>query len=378
MVAHIPAVGSLVDEAQMYELIGGAAAVDRFAVSGADVLLGPAGTAVITQAGDDAGRSGVWSAGEVRVLGPAPAPVTERLVGRPATRGTDDTTLPLHLLARVDEGLLYLGSGRLGMAHTEHGPDHLTEQQLISCALRPDAPLDKVVLDRVRPVGATADLPGLAWLGSVNSDRGAALKEFTTAWHSTTVVAATASGPFHADLPQPLRDFYRLAQQRPAALGVQNYILPPSKIRADGEFLTFGFENQGCFDWSLRWMPGEPQADPTVWFRADNDNPVAEQEPLSGFLIQFALYEAAMGAEFLATALGVTPQQLEQLTAGLVRVPLRPFLPWTPTDFYVAPGLVMHIGRSDDEQFEIWAGAAHRSALLALADSDIDWNTFDG
>ncbi|MCX4738568.1 hypothetical protein [Streptomyces antibioticus] len=59
--------------------------------------------------------------------------------------------------------------------------------------------------------------------------------------------------------------------------------------------LVFGAENQGGFVWSLLWTLGEEETDPTVWFCEDGEGPIAEQEPLSGFLLQFSLFEAAMG-----------------------------------------------------------------------------------
>ncbi|GGN96231.1 hypothetical protein GCM10011579_097460 [Streptomyces albiflavescens] len=62
--------------------------------------------------------------------------------------------------------------------------------------------------------------------------------------------------------------------------------------------LIFGEEDQGGFFWSLLWTLDGLEADPTVWFLEYDEPPIAEQEPLSGFLIQFSLYEAAMGADY--------------------------------------------------------------------------------
>jgi hypothetical protein len=65
-----------------------------------------------------------------------------------------------------------------------------------------------------------------------------------------------------------------------------------------------------------------------VWLREYDEPPIAEQEPLSGFLLQFSLYEASMGADHLAFRNRLTAQQVERLTEGLRPVPLRPF--WQP------------------------------------------------
>jgi hypothetical protein len=143
--------------------------------------------------------------------------------------------------------------------------------------------------------------------------------------------------------------------------------------------LVFGEENQGGFFWSLLWTLDGPEADPTVWFREYDEPPIAEQEPLSGFLIQFSLYEASMGADYVALSCQLTAQQVDRLTERLLPVPLRPFWPGAPTRFYVAPGLVLHVSDGGgDNGFSAWAGATHRSALAPLADAPIEWDQFDG
>ncbi|MGW4819790.1 hypothetical protein ACWEP4_12505 [Streptomyces sp. NPDC004227] len=183
------------------------------------------------------------------------------------------------------------------------------------------------------------------------------------------------------DLPDGLRHFYQLAQHRPRSLGAQNRILPASERRTDpkGELLVFGEENQGGFFWSLLWTLDGPEADPTVWFREYDEPPTAEQEPLSGFLIQFSLYEAAMGADYVALPRRLTAQQVDRLTDGLLPVPLRPFWPGAPTRFYAAPGLILHVSDGGgDNGFRAWAGATHRSALAPPADVPVEWSVFDG
>jgi hypothetical protein len=142
--------------------------------------------------------------------------------------------------------------------------------------------------------------------------------------------------------------------------------------------LVFGVESQGGFFWSLLWTLDGPEADPTVWFREFDEEPIAEQEPLSGFLIQFSLFEASMSADYRALPRRLTATQAAQLTETLHLVPLRPFWPWAPTHFYVAPGLVVHVSSEDGEEFEAWVGTSHRSALAPLADLPVDWIRFDG
>ncbi|MFJ6523089.1 hypothetical protein ACIQJ4_33115 [Streptomyces filamentosus] len=357
-------------------LVGGSVGLGCFSVGGAGVVVGPAGTVVVVEAGDAPARSGVWNAEEVRLVGPAPAPVMERLMGAPWGAGGGE--LPIHIAVRAGGGVLYLGTAWMSRAESSDGV-------LTSCELRFEAPLSRELLDRVRPPLPPERLPDLEWLGEVNGDRAAALERFVTGWYPLADAAGSpvAGSPLNGSasrLPDGLRRLYRLAERRPGVLGVQNRIVPEQGLHTDplGEMLVFGVENQGGFFWSLLWTLEEPEADPTVWFREFDEEPMAEREPLSGFLIQFSLFEASMGAEYLALPRRLTAPQVERLTEALCLVPLRPFWRGAPTHFYVAPGLVLHVTSTDGEAFDAWAGATHRSALAPLADLPVDWNRFDG
>lgn len=370
------------NDIQAYALCGDTATAERFTFNSATVVIGTAGTVIIVEAGDSLDRSGVWNADEIRLVGPAPTPVRERLVEQPWAGGTEYARLSVHLLVRVPEGLLYLGTGFRIHAEMTLSPG-CSEHVLTNCTLRLDSPLSKHVLDRVRPLLPPENLPGLEWLEHMNGNRTRALEQFITGWYPAT---SEAPGPSPAqppalDLPDGLRQFYRLAEHRPGCLGVQNRILPASERRTDptGEMRVFGVENQGGFSWSLLWTLDESEPDPTVWFCECGEPPVAEQEPLSGFLIQFSLFEASMGADYVAVPRRLTARQVDRLTEGLHPVPLRPFWPGAPTRFYVAPGLVLHVSTErDGSGFDAWAGATHRSALAPLADAAVDWNRFDG
>lgn len=381
MVDHMPAIPSAPLTDETYVLVGGPAGADTFSFGGAYVVVGRAGTVIITEAGDALDKSGVWSADEVRLLGPAPEPVMERLMGRPSARGSGDTSLPIHLMVRTDKGFLHLGTGQVTRAATVIRPG-CTDPELSCCLLRPDTLLSRAMLDQVRPSPAAVDLPGVDWLGEVNGDRAAALEQFITGWYP-----AGAADRQSVQVPQPssmlpggLKQLFRLAEQRPGVLGVQNRLLTDLVTTTDhqGEMRVFGEENQGGFFWALLWTLDDPETDPTVWFREYNEPPIAEQEPLSGFLIQFSLFEAAMGAEYVAIPHHLAVQQIAELTEGLRPVPLRPFWPWAPTRFYVAPGLVLYVSDEGEGKFSTWAGATHRAALAPLADADIKWSSFDG
>ncbi|MGW0081149.1 hypothetical protein [Streptomyces sp. NPDC003393] len=85
MVEQVPALplGVLTGEAQAFALVGDAEDTERLTFGGATVVIGPAGTVIVTEAGyRGPDKSGVWNAEEVRLFGPAPATATERLAGR--------------------------------------------------------------------------------------------------------------------------------------------------------------------------------------------------------------------------------------------------------------------------------------------------------
>lgn len=293
---------SLLNDMQALALSGDATTSDSYTFGSNTAVIGSAGTVIIVEAGDALNRSSVWNAEEVRLLGPAPTPVRERLVDRPGEWGTSDARLPVHLMARLPQGLVYLGTGTVAQAGTELRPGH-AEHILTDCVLRLDTALSRPDLDRVRPVLPPPDLPGLEWLSNVNRDRRTALEQFLTGWYpamSEALETPSVQAPA-LDLPEGLRYFYHLSQRHPDALGVQNRILPAAKLGTDHDgLIVFGEENQGGFVWAMARTPDGPAADPTVWFRGYDEPPVAEQEPLSGFLLQFALFEAAMGADYLA------------------------------------------------------------------------------
>ncbi|MFF4548829.1 hypothetical protein [Streptomyces sp. NPDC001435] len=116
----------------------------------------------------------------------------------------------------------------------------------------------------------------------MNGDRAAELEQLINGWH-----------PAVSDAPRP---------PRPTSPTLEL----PDGLRQRGHF------------WALLWTLGCPEADPTVWLREYDEPPVAEQEPLSGFPIQFSLCEAAMGADHLELRNRLTARQVERLTERLL------------------------------------------------------------
>ncbi|MFF4622558.1 hypothetical protein [Nonomuraea jabiensis] len=232
------------------------------------------------------------------------------------------------------------------------------------------------MLDRVRPPSAPTTLPGLDWLDHVNDDRATALRQFIEGWYplpDTDRVPTTPSVGVH----EALAAFYRLAQGRPEVLGVQNFIRPAGELTtgADG-LLEFGYENQGGFYWSL----DPSQDDPIVWTDDEPAYRYAERERLSGFLLQFSLYEAMVSARYHAGGGPVPTPIASELLSTLRRVPLKTWMwPLYQTSFYVAPGLIACVDDDEEnEECDISFGATHRSLLRPLANQGIKWAVFDG
>ncbi|MFJ8134338.1 hypothetical protein [Streptomyces hydrogenans] len=351
---------------------------DVFPVPGATVALGATSTVIVAKASDDPAASGVWNAEEFRLIGPAPAPVTSRLMGPMpfSTAGAPQEAL-LHLFVRLDDICLYLGVVQVSMC--EAGDDVLSR-----CDLRISPPLKREILDLVRPAVTLPPLPGLDWLSDAGANPGKALEGFATGWYPESDAQAwdVAMPDF---IPGALADFYRLAARRPALMGSHNRIVPMAELRAQegAELLVFGVECQGGWTWSIPRTAGDTDVDPCVRLedaRFEDHRCAAEQEPLSGFLLQFALKEAAVTAPYVACSFDLPRRFLPRLESCLQRVRLQPFLaPIAPTDFLVAPGLVATVTPGwDDDKVEVRIGAGRRSALHPLVRLDIPWRSFDG
>ncbi|MFE4513418.1 hypothetical protein ACFRMQ_04345 [Kitasatospora sp. NPDC056783] len=362
-----------VDETALLSLAG----PDRTAypLPGATVVLGAAGTVILAEAGDDPEAACVWNHHEFRLLGPAPDPVGARFGIGCGCRPLDGYDLPVHLAVRLGPGrLLYVGVLRKATAHGSN-------RTMLSCTLRFDPPLSDEILALVRPpsTGSVPPLPGMDWLDHVDTDPCRALELFVTDWYPTGPVTEPPPEPPRS-VPPVLRVFHRLAARHPGLLGRQNYLRRPEDYRVveSGDRLVIGDENQGCWHWSIPWEPDATGTDPTVWHTREVDAPTAEPEPLSRFLLHFALYEAPVGP-YVAWGSGPTAEVLPRLKGLLRRVPLRSFhSPSMPSELHVAPGVVAHTPAASVPAGGFHVTARHRSLLRPFADIGLTWGRFDG
>ncbi|MGK5558356.1 hypothetical protein ACSNOI_42825, partial [Actinomadura kijaniata] len=204
-----------------------------------------------------------------------------------------------------------------------------------------------------------------------------ALRQLIQSWHPRTAADSGHQPPaVPVPVPAMLAHLYELARGRPHVLGVQNFIHPPDELRLDASGrLEFGYENQGGFTWTL----DHREPDPAVWTHGLAQEALREREPLSGFLLQYSLYEAAISAPHGARTQIIPVAVAERLTRTLQRVPLQPWIwPLYQMTFHVAPGLIANLCHHDEDHCWLAVGAAHRSLLRPLADLDIPWTGFDG
>ncbi|MET8542414.1 hypothetical protein ABZW03_17435 [Kitasatospora sp. NPDC004799] len=368
-----PSRQDLVPEAALLDLAG----PDRTAypLPGATVVLGAAGTVILAEAGDDPGAACAWNHGEFRLRGPAPGPVSTRFGIGCTCRPPDDRDLPVHLAVRLGPGrLLHLGLIRRVLAHG-------SGSTMDSCTLWFDPPLSDEVLALVRPpgIGPLPRLPGVEWLDHVDTDPCRALELFVTDWYPTGPATEPPPEPPRS-VPPALRAFHRLAELHPGLLGRQNFLRRPEHYRAveSGDRLVIGDENQGCRHWSIPWEPDASDTDPTVWHTLEEEAPTPEPEPLSRFLLHFALYEAPVGP-YIAWGSGPTAEVLPRMEGLLHRVPLRSFRsPSMPSEIHVAPGVIAHTPAASVPEGGFHVTARHRGLLRPLADIGLTWGRFDG
>lgn len=378
MTAHSLVPLTLVDnESDALALAGAEAEV--YLVGGARVVFGSAATVMIASTGDDLAASGVRNNRTFELVGPALAVFADRVDALPRL-ARDPDAVPILLFVQVAEGLLFLGAGKLGFWQRISGGE-FTEG-----AVRFDEPLTDAVLDRVRPPIPVAELPGTGWLEHISTDPSKALAMFAAGWPPAPtdppVPSSQHDSALRMRIPGALAHFHRLAEERPHLLGRQNYLHAANQLSFDAAgLLTIGSENQGGHVWLVD--PEEP--DPTVWLSYDpNGFPdreyFAEREPLSRFLLQFALDEAPWHAPYNALATQPPAPLVDDLTQALRRVPLRSYW-WSgsPTSFYVAPGLVLGVsGETGDETYgSVLIGTTHRSLLRPFAQSGIYWSHID-
>jgi hypothetical protein len=155
----------------------------------------------------------------------------------------------------------------------------------------------------------------------------------------------------------------------------------PDELEQTDGLLAFYVENQGVYAWATE-LEG---TDPPVWGTwEDLDSPewLLEEEPLSRFLLQVVVFEAAFGAPEGAAAAWLSPAAQEELLSRLVTLPLGAWRwPDYPTRFYARDDVVAVICPNrvpDSTDFvSVTVGARNAEALAFLEDLvDSSWEHY--
>ncbi|MEU4690021.1 hypothetical protein [Actinoplanes sp. NPDC023714] len=305
---------------------------------------------IVLDAGDRPAGTRLADRRTVELRGPFPDPVVSWF---------DRAGLPWLLYARLAGGDC-VPLGRSGGVVRRDGDD-------LDLVL--EEPLPFPLLDLLRP-DRERRLPDLGWLTMLPHDKVGALRAFAEGWYADMAPAGTEEPEAATPLPVPLQVFYRLAAREPLMFGVHNEIYRPHDLEYDEDEggVIVAAENQGV--WVRVVDPDED--DPEVHDDGDPD-----EEPLSGFLLQFTLAEAVMAAPYRASA-ELTDAQWKRLAQRLTEVPLaRPAFLGPAASLHVAPGLVVIVqeGQEGNEGgVELTAGTFQRPALDALREPGVEWN----
>jgi hypothetical protein len=168
-----------------------------------------------------------------------------------------------------------------------------------------------------------------------NPDRAVALERFLEQWHGIRL-AAPQDGVY-SGLPPLLEDVLDAVERNPRLCG-QNHLYSPYE---EGHgLLVFASEREGAFEWGCQ--PAFGDDDPPMWGRWLLDRPedeagpgwLPEAERLSGFLLQFLLFETIMGAPWWVQYPAARP--------ALVRMALGPLRPVLGTWRWPGPDGTFH------------------------------------
>jgi hypothetical protein len=215
-----------------------------------------------------------------------------------------------------------------------------------------------------------SEKPGIEWLAAVPHDKVAAMRAFLQGWYADVPPAQPEAHETSMEVPPALAAFYELAAHKPVIYGVHNRVYPQHELEfdEDEDGVVFAAENQGV--WVKVIDPEED--DPEVY---DDGEP--DEEPLSGFLLQFALVEAVMSAPYAGHA-EITDEERDRFVARLEPVPLAPAtFPEQDTSIHVGPGLVA-ITYPAEDGFQLSVGSRQGAALHALREPGFAWESFTG
>jgi hypothetical protein len=201
------------------------------------------------------------------------------------------------------------------------------------------------------------------------------LERFLATWYgppdrpSTVLPGAAAPLP----LPGSLREWYALTSRYSVPLTFHNTVLQPDQVHEDGGKRVFWVENQEVYLWAA-----DPEGDdPMVHERANVDGEPWHPTgvPLSGFLLNVAIFEACIGgAPYTAKTGSITGTQATDCLASLRPMPYPG--PTYQGHLYVDHQTLAFATRSYDDVWRVTLGARTRAVIehLITRTTGISWD----
>ena len=165
------------------------------------------------------------------------------------------------------------------------------------------------------------------------------LRRFLSRWygppdrpHATVVV--------DLGLPQPLRDWHETTSRWSRPLTSMNRIVQPYPDDYEPSVNVFWVENQAVWLWGYQT---DAAADPIVLDRENEPGKpwASTQTPLSRFLLQVAVFEALMGAQFGACAIDIAKSAVDAITNPLLPVPTHAWHWLNDAGLWVGDGILV-------------------------------------
>jgi hypothetical protein len=171
-------------------------------------------------------------------------------------------------------------------------------------------------------------------------------------------------------LARPLRRIHAAYEPVPAGFLV-NHLLVPQAMRQEDGFTVFYVEEQAVWLWAIAEQDLDAD-DPPVWGRENQPGAQwgIEAPDVSTFLVQMALFSAALTAPHGAAAGWLAATEAEQVLAPLVELALPPWQwPGDPVRWYAGDASVAltcpnrHPGDADDPHVSLWIGSLTETAV---------------
>jgi hypothetical protein len=213
------------------------------------------------------------------------------------------------------------------------------------------------------------DRPYLPWRSA---------REFAAAWYGAD--ALRPGPPVGSRVPPPLADLHAIAGSgSPVVTNSELFGLDEIEVDADGR-IVFCAENQGVCLWATA-IDGD---DPPVWMRWNEpgEDWIEEGEPLSRFLLQLVLFEAALATHEGAVVAWLDPATLRAALEPLTELSVAPWRwPAFPTRFYAGEDVIAvacpNRAPDGDDFSSLYIGARSREALNWLTPiADDGWEYF--